>query len=619
MAVATDPGPLREAVVFLAAAAVMVPLFSRFKLGAVLGYLTAGVLIGPHGFALISDAEAVLRFGEYGIVLLLFVIGLELQPARLWAMRHDIFGLGTLQVVTCGLALTAMLLLTTSLTWQAALVVGLPLALSSTALVVQYLQERGELNTPAGERSFSILLLQDIAIVPLLIVVAALSRVPDPGAPDGLQLVLMTLAAIVFLALFGRFVLNPAMRFFGQVGTRDIFVIAALLTVLGAALLMSSFGLSMALGAFVAGVMLADSPYRHELEADIEPFRGLLLGLFFLAVGMTLDLSVVLRNPGQVALLVVGLIIVKFVIIAGLARAFGTPWRDAVPMGLLLSEGGEFAFVLLSAAVAGLLIRPEAASLFTAVVTLSMLAALLLSTLWRRFAPRPALSADGLDGPERAGPGTAIVLGYGRFGQIVTQLLHARGVDVVLIDTKPAQIERSRSFGWKVYYGDGFRTDVLRAAGAADAKLLIVTTGGAWDPSRLDAVRATFPHLEIIARAHDRTHYMQLVSADLEHVVRELFLGAVEVGRLALERLGTPPETIDAIAEEYVRRDRERLALQVASGDIMAGRDTIFRPGHGWTPDSPETQLGEIPPSDRPEGPTGAPERRIAPAREPAS
>lgn len=598
MAGAVDTSILREAVIFLGAAAVMVPLFSRFKLGAVLGYLTAGMLIGPFGIGLITETEDILRFGEYGIVLLLFVIGLELQPSRLWALRRDIFGLGTSQVLMCGLALTGALMLLTRLSWQAALVVGLSLALSSTALVVQFLQEKGELNTREGERTFSILLLQDLAIVPLLIIVSALSRVVDPNAPTGLALVGYSVAAIIGLVLVGRFVLNPALRLFGQVGTRDIFVIAALLTVLGASYLMASFGLSMALGAFIAGVMLADSPYRHELEADIEPFRGLLLGLFFLAVGMTLNLRVVLENPGQVLLMVVALLTVKTVVITLVARGFGTPWDKALPMALLLSQGGEFAFVLLASAVAGLLIRPEAASLFTAVVTLSMLVSLLLVTLYRRLVSgrAPAAATDGLDGPEAASPGTVIVLGYGRFGQIVTQLLHARGLEVVLIDTKPDQIELSKKFGWKVYYGDGFRPDVLRAAGARDASLLIVTTGGAWDPHRLDAVRQTFPHLKVLVRAHDRLHYMRLVAADIDLAVRELFHSALEVGRIALRELGTAEDTIDAITEEYVRRDNERLALQVASGDILAGRDTIFRPGHGWKPENPETSLGEVPP-----------------------
>ncbi len=602
MAAATDTGILTEAVIFLGAAALLVPLFLRLKLGAVLGYLTAGIVIGPHAFGFITETEDIMRFGEYGIVLLLFVIGLELQPSRLWALRRDIFGLGTAQVILSGAAIFAMLRLLTTLSWQSALVVGLALALSSTALIIQYLQEKGELNTRMGERSFSILLLQDIAIVPLLLVVSAFSRAPvESTGPEGVMLVVYSLAAIIGLVLAGHYLLNPALRMFGQLGSRDIFVIAALLTVLGASLLMASFGLSMALGAFIAGVMLADSPYRHELEADIEPFRGLLLGLFFLAVGMTLDIGVVIDNPLHVLKLVIALLLVKTLVIAALVRLFGSPWAEAFQSGLLLSQGGEFAFVLLTAAVGGMLILPEAASLFTAVVTLSMLASLLALALYRRFARAGSAmpSGEGLEGPEAAPPGTVIVLGYGRFGQIVTQLLHARGVEVVLIDTKPDQIEQSRAFGWKVYYGDGFRPDVLRAAGANDASLLIVTTAGAWDPKRLDPVRSAFPHLKIIARAHDRRHYMRLVAADLDLSVRELFHGALEAGRLALAQLGTPHDMIEAIADEYVRRDKERLALQIASGDIMAGREKVFRPGHNWKPDSPDTALGEIPPSGR--------------------
>jgi voltage-gated potassium channel Kch len=323
------------------------------------------------------------------------------------------------------------------------------------------------------------------------------------------------------------------------------------------------------------------------------------LGLFFLAVGMTLNINVVIDNPARVLQLVVMLLVVKTIVIAGLARTFGSSWKEALPMGLLLSQGGEFAFVLLSAAVAGLLITNTAASLFTAVVTLSMLASLILMSLYRRFAGRPKKAdRSDLEGPAKAADSTVIVLGYGRFGQIVTQLLHARGVSVTLIDTKPDQIERSKEFGWKVYYGDGFRPDVLRAAGGERARLMIITTGGAWDPKRLEPVRKAFPHLKIIVRAHDRLHYMRLVAADIDMAVREVFLSAVEIGKLALAELGTPDETIEAITEEYIRRDAERLALQVASGDIMAGRHTIFRPGEAWTPDSADTSLGEIPPSE---------------------
>lgn len=592
---------LREAVVYLAAAALVVPLATRLKLGSVLGYLGAGALIGPMALGLIQAPETVAGLAEFGVVLLLFVIGLELKPARLWALKRDIFGLGTLQVLVCGLALWGAFVLTTSFTWQAALVLGLSLSLSSTALVVGLLKERGELNTPVGERAFSILLLQDIAIVPLLIVIAAFSRVANPDAPEGLTLVLSSLGAIVGLVLVGRYVLNPLFRLIAHVGNREVFVIAALLTVMGASFLMASFGLSMALGAFIAGVMLADSPYRHEVEADIEPFRGLLLGLFFISVGMGLDFSVLVTDPLRVLELVAILMVTKFALIALLGRLFGSSWAQAWRMGLLLSQGGEFAFVLFNAAVAGLLITEGAASLFGAVVTLSMVTTLVLLALVRRFVPvdRDGDSVrDDLEAPADAPPGAVIVIGYGRFGQIVTQMLHARGVDVVLIDRKPDQIDLSRQFGWRVYYGDGLRPEVLRAAGAENARLVIVTTGGgSWDPALLEPVRMAFPHLKFIVRVHDRLHAMRMIASGQEHVVRELFWSAVEMGRMVLKELGTPEETITQIVEEYVRRDTERLALQVASGDLMAGQDRMFRPGHDWRPDSPETALGEIPQS----------------------
>ncbi|MFN7174349.1 MAG: monovalent cation:proton antiporter-2 (CPA2) family protein [Thermaurantiacus tibetensis] len=590
---------LREAVIYLAAAAVVVPIATRLRLGAVLGYLGAGALIGPMALGLVRTQETVAAFAEFGVVLLLFVIGLELRPARLWALRREIFGLGTLQVLVCGLALWGAFVLTTAFTWQAALVLGLALSLSSTALVVGLLKERGELSTPVGERAFAILLLQDLAIVPLLIVVAAFSRAPAPDAPEGLTLVLSSLAAIVGLAFAGRFVLNPLFRLAAHVGNREVFVIAALLTVTGASFLMASLGLSMALGAFVAGVMLADSPYRHEVEADIEPFRGLLLGLFFISVGMGLDLSVLLERPLLVLQLVAILMATKLLLVAALARLFGSSPRAAWRLGLLLAQGGEFAFVLFKAAVSGLLITEGAASLFGAVVTLSMVATLVLLALVRRFVPeRPQREPQrpDLEGPAPARPGAVIVIGYGRFGQIVTQMLHARGVDVVLIDRKPEQIDLSRRFGWRVYYGDGFRPEVLRAAGAEQARLVIITTGGgAWDPALLEPLKLSFPHMKFVIRVHDRLHAMRMIAADQELVVRELFWSAIEMGRLVLKELGTPEEVIDEIVEEYVRRDSERLALQVASGDPMAGQDRMFRPGHDWRPEHPETSLGEIP------------------------
>ena len=599
MAGAVDTTLLREAVIYLAAAVICVPLFTRLKLGAVLGYLVGGMLIGPSVLGLIAEPERALQFAEFGVVMLLFVVGLELNPGRLWALRRDIFGLGTLQVVVCGLMLAAALFLATEFTWQAALVVGLALALSSTALDVQILQDQQKINTPLGERIISIHLLQDIAIVPLLIVTSALARAPSADTRSGWEVLLVSLAAIGGLVLAGRYLLNPLFRLIAMTGAREVFVVGALLTVLGASFLMASIGLSMAMGAFIAGVMLADSPWRHEVEADIEPFRGLLLGLFFMAVGMTLDLSVVFAHPLKILIFAVALMLIKLGVVACLARLFGSSWRDASLIGVHLSQGGEFAFIVLGAATVGMLILLEAASLFTAVVTLSMALTIPALALWHRLFEHDAPeSADGLAGPEEAPPGTVIVLGYGRFGQIVTQLLHARGLEVVLIDSKPDQIEQSKAFGWKVYYGDGFRPDVLRAAGARDASLLVVTTGGAWEPRRMDAVRSAFPHLKILVRAHDRLHYMRLKAADIDLAVRELFHSALEVGRMALAEVGTPADTIEDITQEYVRRDTERLELQVASGDIMAGRHTIFRPGQGWKPESHDTSLGEIPPAE---------------------
>ena len=592
---------LRDAVVYLAAAVVIVPLFARLKLGAVLGYLAAGILIGPSVLRLVDDPASTLSFAEFGIVMLLFVIGLELRPSRLWQLRRDIFGLGLLQVTLCGAAITGVLLAITGLTWQAALVVGLPLALSSTALVVQLLEEREELNTPMGERSFSILLFQDLAIVPLLTIVAALSRLPDPNAVAGWMQALLTAVAILSLALAGRYLMNPLFRVIGELGAREAFVVAALFTVLGAAFIMQSLGLSMALGAFVAGVMLAESPYRHELEADIEPFRGLLLGLFFVSVGMSLDLTVLREQAGLVFLIVLAVMAAKTGIIALLARLFGTPLASALPMGLLLAQGGEFGFVLFGAAQRGLLLSPEAASLFGAVVTVSMALTPIIIRLASvlQVEDRQALP----DGPETSDDShKVIVVGYGRFGQTVSQMLAARGISVTLIDTKPAQIEATGRFGVKVYYGDGGRIDVLRAAGAETASMIIYAADGQWlNRASIAPVRAAFPHLKLLARAFDRRHWLELKQADIETVVREVFDSAVTLGRVALADLGTPDPVIDAIESEFRRRDAERLSAQLTSGDIMAGRESFFRP------DKPMDMsgLGEIPFVDGPDAARG--------------
>ncbi|TRW18333.1 sodium:proton exchanger [Glacieibacterium frigidum] len=609
---------MRDTVAYFAAVVVIVPLFSRFGLGAVLGYLAAGIVIGPSLLGLVQDPESASGLAEFGIVLLLFVIGLELKPSRLWSLRRDIFGLGASQVVVCGLALTAVLMALTSLSWQAALVVGLPLGLSSTALVMQLLAEKDITNTPFGTRSFSMLLFQDLAIVPLLTIVAALSRVPPPpGLPpalDGLQTQalriieftpltivpgwlqgLVTVVALGLLVLIGRYGLNPAFRLIGQLRVREAFAAAALLTVLGAALLMQSLGLSMALGAFVAGVMLAESPYRHALEADIEPFRGLLLGLFFVSVGMTLDLNVVRDQFGLIVLLVIAVLATKTIVIGLLARAFGTGWLRAFQMGLLLAQGGEFGFVLFAAAQQGALISGTAAQLFGAVVTLSMVLTPLLVRLASRFNPAEVARTD-LDGPEAAAPQDAaarvLLVGGGRFGQGVAQMLLARGVEVIAIDNDPELIDVSRLFGNRVYFGDGRRVDILRAAGAENAQAVVLAIDGKWDVGIIQPIRDAFPDLKIVARTYDRIHLLDLLRLHPEvTAVREVFDSGVAAGRATLEELGTPPETIAAIEAEFRRRDGERLELQLCSGDQLSGAERLFRPGVAFIPEA----MGEIP------------------------
>ncbi len=587
--------PLLDAVVYLAAVVVLVPLFARLKLGAVLGYLAAGVVIGPGVLGLVADVEGISGLAEFGIVLLLFVIGLELKPSRLWSLRRDIFGLGTLQVVLCGLALTGVLLGVTGLSWQAALVVGLPLALSSTALVMQLLAERELTTTPFGERVFAILLFQDLAIVPLLTIVAVLSRVPDPTTRPGWEQAALTVAAILVLAAAGRFLLNPLFRLIGRLGVREAFAAAALLTVLGAALVMASLGVSMALGAFVAGVMLSESPYRHALEADIEPFRGLLLGLFFVSVGMTLDLGVVREHWSMVLLLVAAVMATKTAVIGGLARLFGTTTLRACQMGLLLAQGGEFGFVLFAAGTRGLLLDAAAANLFGAVVTVSMLLTPFAARFARAFNPKPVERTD-LAGPDAEVRGEVpcrvVLVGAGRFGQGVAQMLLARGVEVVAVDIDPEIIDVSNLFGNRVFFGDGRRVDILRAAGAEGAQLLVMANDGSWPPvETLGPIRDAFPHLKILARAYDRLHHLDLLRNDVDYALREVFDGSIALGRAALALLDTPPETIVAIEAEFRRRDDERLQEQLCSGDRLSGLDKLFRPGTVFVPDA----LGEIP------------------------
>jgi glutathione-regulated potassium-efflux system protein KefB len=572
---------LREGVVLLGAGLLFVMVFRRLGLGAVLGYLVAGASIGPHGMALTGGGEAKLGIAEIGIALLLFLVGLELNPARLWRLKRDIFGLGLLQVVICGLALALVVKLASDFSWGAALAVGLPLGLSSTAQVLPSLKASGRINTPFGERAFSVLLFQDLAIVPLITVIAALSRAPaDPGAPPGWLMGVSTIGAIIGLVLAGRFLISPLLRLAGRMGERELFVVIGLFTVFAAAALMETLHLSTALGAFVAGVMLADSPYRHEIESDVEPFRSILLGLFFLAVGMVLDIPAILAQPMLVIGLAVAVVLIKAVLIFGLARLFGQATRPSIGLGLLLSQGGEFGFVLFAQAQAAMLVEPQGASLLGAVVTLSMATTPFLLMIARRFEHARLSEGELPEGPENAVMAKVIIVGFGRFGQTVAQMLIGKGVTVTLIDMKPAQIEVSGAFGAKVYYGDGRRIDLLRTAGAADARLILFCTDDAKMGAReLQPILEAFPQASVHVRAFDRRQVIALEGLDVASIVREVYESAIRMGIDALSTLGAQPDDIERIEADYRTRDMDRLAKQAASGDLHAASDVIYRPG----------------------------------------
>lgn len=569
---------LTGAALLLGAALVAVLLFRKLGLGAVLGYLVAGIVIGPDGLGLSGDPETILGFAEVGIILLLFLVGLELSPSRLWLMRRDILLFGPLQVALCGLAMFAIISFVLPFSWQAALVLGLPLGLSSTAQVLPLLQSRGRLKTDYGEKSFAILLFQDISIVPLLTIVAALSRAPAAeGAPSGFLLAIYAVLAIAGLILAGRYILSPLLRLVGRVSERELFIVTGLFAVCASAALMQSIGVSAALGAFVAGVMLADSPYRHELEADIDPFRSILLGLFFLAVGMMLDIDVIIAEPLLIVGLAATLVAVKTAIIFGLGRLFGLGNRPSIVMALLLSQGGEFGFVLFAASQGALLVEPEAASLFGAIITLSMATTPFLMILAQKLARERYESNVVLVDPAAAPPSNVIVVGQGRFGQTVTQIMQAGGHQVTMIDIKPQQIERSQIFGRQVFYGDGTRIDLLERAGAAEAcAIFFCIDDRELDAETLEPLRHHFPKARIFVRAYDRRQALALMPDGGLRVTREVFESSISMAQQALLELGASDSAVMQAVDEFRRRDGTRLAEQFASGNMHAGAQHSF-------------------------------------------
>ncbi|MDI5892439.1 monovalent cation:proton antiporter-2 (CPA2) family protein [Halomonas rhizosphaerae] len=558
---------LLNALIFLAAAVLIVPVFKRLGLGEVLGYLAAGVVIGPSALALVADAEAVLQFSQVGIVFLLFVIGLELKPSRLRVMRKAVFGFGSLQVVitTALLSLAAWWL---GLSPAAALVVGFSLGLCSTPLVLQLLGERRELQTRHGRNAFALLLFQDLAAIPVLAIIPMLAA--DALMADGvmplLKGVLVAIGAFLGLIVGGRYLLRPLFHYAAATRSREMFAGTVLLVVIGAALLMELAGLSMALGAFIAGVLLADSKYRHNIEADIEPYRGLLLGLFFMAVGMTADIRLLGEMPLVVLGLTLGLVLLKALAMLVAARVHGTGWKDGLNLGVLLSQGGEFGFVLLSAAAAAALLDTQLVSLLILVISLSMVTTPLLFQLHvhglrRLFTrPRPKRAFDTLpdDAPQ------IIIAGFGRFGQIMGRALQGLKIPYTVLDINADQVEVVRRYGNQVYYGDASRIDLLKAAGADRARVMVVAVGDPEASMRIvGQVRRQFPHLRLYARARNRHHAHLLMRAGVTHIVRELLPASLELTRDALIGLGIPREQAQHTIDTFRPHDEQALLRQL--------------------------------------------------------
>jgi glutathione-regulated potassium-efflux system protein KefB len=570
VAVEANGNDLAQVVVLLAAGVVAAPIFKRIGLGSVLGYLAAGLVIGPYGLGFFSDSQAILHIAELGVVMFLFIIGLEMQPSRLWSMRQDIFGLGALQVLVCMAGLT---LIGVGLGFPVIMsfVAGTGFVLTSTAIVMQMLQERNSMSSLKGQRIIAILLFEDLAIVPLLALVAFLgSGGEHVTASERWASVGIALAAVGALILAGRYLLNPFFRLLAASGAREVMTAAALLVVLGSALLMQVSGLSMAMGAFLAGVLLSESSFRHQLEADIEPFRGILLGLFFLGVGMAIDLAVIASNWQLVVISVAGYMLLKAFLIYGVARALGTTRRESLERAVLMAQGGEFAFVLYSAAVSAGILDREANAILTATIMLTPL----MVILHDRLVPAAVPNTDDLDVPENV-EGSILLIGFGRFGQIVSQPLLARGYTLSLIDKDADFVREAAEFGFKVYYGDGSRAEILHAAGAGTSRAVLICVDDKEAAVRIaEIVKHEFPLVPVLARAYDRGHAIDLLKAGVDYQIRETLESALNFSEEVLGAMGEEREDAARLVEEFRDRDEERFAMEVVGG-IYAGRSLI--------------------------------------------
>ncbi len=570
MAAEVSGSDLVEVVALLTAGVVAVPIFRRMGLGSILGYLAAGLVIGPYGIGIFSEAESILHIAELGVVMFLFIIGLEMQPSRLWGLKREIFGLGTAQVAVCA-ALLTFVGVATGFPISVSFVAGAGFVLTSTAIVMQVLEERGDTTSPKGQRIVSILLFEDLAIVPLLALVAFLA----PGAEEmslttRLIDVGIGLGSIAGLVLAGRYLLNPLFRLLADSRAREVMTAAALLVVLGSALAMQLGGLSMAMGAFLAGVLLSESTFRHQLEADIEPFRGILLGLFFMAVGMSLDLAVVAANWQMIAFYVAAYMVIKGIGIYAVAR-FKSGHREALERAVVMAQGGEFAFVLYSSAAAVGIISGTDNAILTAIIIVSMVLTPLAMAVMRRLTPRDETTLEGVDVADGLN-GSVLMIGFGRFGQIVSQPLLLRGIDVSIIDNDVEMIQAAADFGFKVYYGDGTRIDILHAAGAGHARAVLICVDKAETAIRItENMKSEFPFVPVLARAYDRGAAIGLISAGVDYQIRETFESALLFGGATLGQLGVAEEEVAEVIADVRHRDDQRLELQIA-GDIQSGR-----------------------------------------------
>ncbi len=576
---------LVQAATYLGAAAIAVPIFNRFKLGSILGYLAAGVVAGPYVLNILQQEEGVFHVAEFGVVLFLFVIGLELSLSRLWSMRKQIVGLGVAQMAATGLVLSGLFAAAGVLPTGPAILAGLSLSFSSTAFALQLMKDRGELNSAYGRQSFAILLFQDLAVIPLLAAIPFVAGVSAEAAgwTDGLR----ALGVIAAVVLIGRYFLDRVFRMVAGSGSREAFAATALLVVALTALAVSWAGLSMALGAFLAGVLLAESTYRHQIETDIEPFRGLLLGLFFISIGMRLDLELIVSSWMLVVGGAAGLIAIKSVLLYAVARLSKAKHGDALKTAAVLSQGGEFAFVVIALGADALLWGNGAATLMSAIVTISMVATPLLVLAAARLSSDAIDSGEGLEGPQ-AKQDHVIIAGFGRVGQIVSQVLRNSGVEVTAIDFNPAHIRNAQRFGFKVYFGDASRLDLLMTAGAAQARAVILCMDRPEAVnSAVKMLREALPNLTIIACAHDRMHEIELAPLGADVIVRETLESSILLAREALSLMGHDGDEIDDYVQQFRKRDRERLLAQRDFG-LEAGKELLHAPYERRLPKQPD-------------------------------